>query len=329
MDKRGAGVSRHHAARVHPDQSGVVSRRQLLDLGLEPHDIRRRVRRRELTVIHRGVYVDHTGPPTWLQRAWAAVLFAWPAALCEEAVLRAEGIGARSDDGPIRIAIDESRRVTAPGGVELRRVLDLPSRARWHLSPPRLSVEDAVLQVAARQRRELDAVAVLADAVGSRRTTAARLRSELAGLPRLRRRAWMDDVLDDVATGVHSVLEHGYLTRVERAHALPRGRRQVRHAGLDGVRYRDVETDGLVVIELDGRLHHASTRQRDRDLDRDLEAAVDARLTVRLGWGQVFDRPCQTADRLAVLFGLRGWTGAARPCSAECALHHRSIRATP
>ena len=55
-------------------QHGVVSRAQALARGLAPHDLRRLVRRRELAVLHPGVYVDHTGEPTWLQQAWAAVL---------------------------------------------------------------------------------------------------------------------------------------------------------------------------------------------------------------------------------------------------------------
>lgn len=67
----------------------------------------------------------------------------------------------------------------------------------------------------------------------------------------------MTEVLEDVATGVYSVLEHRYLTRVERPHGLPTARRQrVVRAGR-GPAYRDVEypTIGLVV-ELDGRLGH-------------------------------------------------------------------------
>ena len=31
--------------------------------------------------LHPGVYVDHTGEPSWLQLAWASVLLCWPAAL--------------------------------------------------------------------------------------------------------------------------------------------------------------------------------------------------------------------------------------------------------
>ena len=44
---------------------------------------------RELVEVLRGVYVEHTGPPSWQQRAWAAVLRAWPAALADQSAWRA------------------------------------------------------------------------------------------------------------------------------------------------------------------------------------------------------------------------------------------------
>ena len=57
-------------------QNGVVSRAQVLACGEREHDIRRRLRRREWSVVLPGVYVDHTGPLTWEQRASAGVLHA-------------------------------------------------------------------------------------------------------------------------------------------------------------------------------------------------------------------------------------------------------------
>jgi hypothetical protein len=88
-----------------------------------------------------------------------------------------------------------------------------------------------------------------------------------------------------------------------------------------GLVLRDVVYDEFGVdLELDGRLFHASARQRDRDLDRDLDAAVLGHATVRLGWGQVFDRPCVTAGRLAVLLQRGGWTGSPRACGPGCPL---------
>ena len=68
-------------------QDGVISRRQVPAAGGDEPFIRRMVRRREWARAHRGVYVDHTGPVPESQRAWAAALALWPAALCHVSAL--------------------------------------------------------------------------------------------------------------------------------------------------------------------------------------------------------------------------------------------------
>lgn len=68
------------------------------------------------------------------------------------------------------------------------------------------------------------------------------------------------------------------------------------------------------MVELDGRADHTTTLDRDRDLARDLAVVRSGRVTIRLGWGQVFDRPCDTPHDLAQLLRARGWTGAAGAC---------------
>jgi hypothetical protein len=80
--------------------------------------------------------------------------------------------------------------------------------------------------------------------VQARRTNAARLETTLAARSRVRRWDWLARVLADVGAGTCSVLEHGYLERVERAHGLPRGARQVRDRISRGVVYRDVDYSG-------------------------------------------------------------------------------------
>jgi hypothetical protein len=176
------------------------------------------------------------------------------------------------------------------------------------------------VDVAARQVGEFEAIAVLADICHSRRTTAARVREAWSERPRLRRRAWIGEILDDVAEGTCSVLEHGYLTRIERAHDLPRGRRQAARKAGRGQEFRDVAyPEQQMIVELDSRLFHDTARARDVDLDRDLdEAALVGGLTVRLGWGQVFDRPCRTTQRLVLILRSRGWSGTPTRCGPTC-----------
>jgi hypothetical protein len=192
---------------------------------------------------------------------------------------------------------------------------------QWNRSPPRLRVEEAGIDVAAERDTDFGAIEVLSRLCQGRLTTPTRLLEALEGRARLRRRGWLSEVLNDIAEGTCSVLEHGYLHRVERAHGLPRARRQRPDRSSRGPIYRDaVYEEFNRYVELDGRLFHDSSVQRDLDLDRDLDASIEGRVTVRLGWGQVYDRPCRTAARLEWFFRSGGWAGAARECGPDCRL---------
>jgi len=301
-------------------QAGVVSRSQAL-AHLSPVELARAVRRGELVRVHPRVYVVHNGPLSWIERAWAAVLWAEPAALCGLSALRAahqRDLTAR-DEEPVHLMVARGRHLVVPPGVVVHRSAHIQQRLQDNLCPPRVRYEHTVLDLAEAATRDLDAIAVLADACGSRRTTATRLADALAERPWARRRGWLAAVLDDVSKGTSSVLEHGYLTRVERAHGLPEGRRQsaARKAGRS--MWRDVvyEEWGFLV-ELDGRLGHTSSQDRDNDLDRDLDAMVaEERPTARLGYRQVFGSGCRTAVQLAAVLNRLGWPGSATPCP-EC-----------
>ena len=296
-------------------QSGVLSRRQLTELGVRPHDLQRLIRRRDLARVHDGVFVDHTGRLTWLQRAWVGVQVAWPAALSHDSAIRAaDGPGrAGRDDSVIHLAVDRNRHLVVPAGYQLHRTAGFPERVRWNTSPPRIVVEHALIDVAAGATDDFRAIAALAAAVQARRTVPSRIRDALDTRSRVPRRDFLRGVLTDLHLGTCSVLEHGYLTRVERPHGLPVADRQVRDS-LNGPVYRDVVYDVGQLVELDGRMWHDNPRQRDADLDRDLDAAVAGLDSVRLGWGQVYGRPCATAWRVGRLLTARGWRGRPTAC---------------
>lgn len=303
-------------------QDGVVARRQLLDLGLRDSDIARRLRRRELARVHPGVFVNHTGDLTWRQRAWAAVLYYWPSALCGVSALQAHhGTGLDVvDDRPIHVAIDERRRQRRREGVRLHRVSRLSDRVQPNRMPPRVSVEHAVVDLASTAPDEAAAVAVLADACQSRRTTPARLAETLRGRRRTPRRRFLLTLLVDVATGAYSALEHRYLTRVERPHGLPTGSRQRRVTAGRTAAYRDVDYRRHgVVVELDGRLGHEEQVDRWADMDRDIDAVVCGDVTLRAGWRQTLS-PCRLAVAVGRLLVARGWRGRPVPCGPGCAV---------
>lgn len=280
---------------MHPDvervlhlQDGVISRRQTLDAGMQRHEIRKMLRRNEWARVHPGVYVNHTGPTSWPQRAWAVVLYAEPAALCVQSALCEDGT-------PIHVAVSRSRAMLVePPGVRIHHMSGLDERVLWNVGPSRMRYEEAALDVAATATSDTDAIAVLANACQSRHTTAPRLLRTLDGRTRIRRRRWLRAVLVDVADGTCSVLEHGYLNRVERAHGLPRATRQKRSTSSLAICYRDAEYGQRLVVELDGRS------------------------TVRLCYRQVFDRPCRTAAKIAQLMQRHGIKVNGRGCGPGC-----------
>jgi hypothetical protein len=293
-------------------QEGVISRSQALRSGCDRAELQRLLRRRELVRLFRGVYLDHTGEPTWVQRAWGAVLAFGPAALWGPSAL---DTGGRT----IHVAVDRKRSIAIRlPGVRVHYVTDLARRVRWAARPPRMNLAAATIDAAGIARDDLAALGVVARAVQQRQVTPAELLAELDLRGRTPKGAWIRSVLDDVAAGVCSVLEYGFRDRVLRRHGLPVGVLQQQDRLRSSVIYRDWVLDDLV-IELDGRLHHDSGAAREADFDRDLETAAGGRQTVRISYGQVFARGCLTADALVRVFGHHAISTARRhPCCPGC-----------
>jgi hypothetical protein len=329
--------------RLLEQQAGLISRRQVLSLGGDDALIAKQIRRREWARVHHGVFITHTGSPSWLQRAWAGLLFCWPAALSHESALKAYGVRTtqvdrgltsnvdwsttsawpRDTSARIHIAVGVTRRVVGPPNVRLHRVSDFATAVRANATPPRLNLEHSLLDVAASAHRESDAVALLADACQCRRTTPERLLQTLRTRTRLPRRKYLLAILADVATGAYSVLEHRYLTQVERPHGLPTGQRQRRVRSGRTVAHRDVEYLGLAtVIELDGNLGHLHLTDRWDDMTRDIASALSGDTTLRLGWRHV-ENSCRSAVAVASLLTAKGWTGTPRACSADCLVNRQ------
>jgi len=174
-------------------------------LGGRAFDIERKVRRREWARLLPGVYLNHTGEPTWNQRGWAGVLHFWPAALCAESALRAAngpGWRRRQDSESLRIAVAPDRKVAQVPGYRVGRLALFDESVQPNKGPPRVRIEEAAIDVAARARCDFDAIGVLADVCQSRRTTAARILEALSARKRVRRRGWLMEVMSDVAEGL-------------------------------------------------------------------------------------------------------------------------------
>lgn len=295
-------------------QDGVLTREQVLALGLSRAVLQRLCDQGTWHRMARGVVWTRTGDPTWPALARAGTLLGGDhARLGPEASGHVWRLRPEPTTVDVLVPYATPRTVTGPWRFVRERA---GCRSGSVGDPPRLTAVDTVLDLTA-HADDGEVVALVTRAVQQRLTTTDQLREGLAGRPRHSTRALLDSLLVDVANGVESGLELRYLRDVERAHGLPTGTRNQYRGGL---RYRsDVRYDDFaVLVELDGRLGHEGSG-RFRDYRRDNAFALQSLVTLRYGWYDVVDLPCHVAAQVAAVLHSRGWDGVPSRC-------HRCIR---
>lgn len=299
-------------------QRGVISRDQALELGFSPYSVRWRVRTGQWRRLHRGVYAAFTGEPPREAMLWAAVLRAGPSAvLSYHTAAELDGL-ITAGSTAIHVSVAGGRHPRPAPGLVLHRSERVRQARHPASAPPRTRIEETVLDLTQAAATLDDAFSWLARACGGRFTTPARLQAAMASRNRLRWRAELSSALAGIGDGVHSVLEHRCARDVERAHGLPRPERQARVRRGARTEYRDAlyRRYGLAV-ETDGRLAHAG-EARWRDIRRDNAAAADGIITLRYGWQDITQRPCDVAAEIATVLRRRGWKGTLRRCGPHC-----------
>jgi hypothetical protein len=273
-----------------------------------------------LSPVVRGVYGIGTAAPTFDGLAWAGCLVGGEGS-------RVGGLAAARLVG-LNDEVPETVTVVLPNGRRAGR--DDP---RWEFvrerpgvragsgrgSPPRLSVEDTVLDLCDQCDRE-DVVGWVAAAVQRGLTTPKRLRRRMDGRDRVRHRRLVLSLINDVEVGAESPIEIAYLNDVERAHGLLCGDRQRRPVGSTYV--TDVKYDPYaLLVELDGKLGHLG-KSRFRDMKRDNAHVLLGRPTLRFGHADVLTSPCEVAIQVADMLIRCGWGGLPTPCR-RCARSRR------
>jgi hypothetical protein len=298
-------------------QAGAVSRRQLLDAGLNTKLIAHRLKRGRWQTLHRGVYAVFSGPPSRDTLLWAAVLRAGDGAVLSHQTAAELHELIDSPSEAIYVTVPATRRVTTPG-IVVRTSSRIDEATHPSRQPPRTTVEETVLDLAELARTFDDACGWITRACSRRLTTEKRLHAAMTGRKKMRWRTKLNDVLTAAGEGIHSVLEYRYLRDVERAHGLPRSLHQVQVV-IDGKAiYRDAYYEKYqVAVELDGRLAHPD-EERWRDSRRDNTAHALGIQTCRYGWRDVVGHPCETAQLHAQVLKRHGWLGQPRPCSRDC-----------
>ena len=229
------------------------------------------------TRVGEGVAVTHSGTPSRDQFRWAAIVHAGRgAALDGDAALQLLGVR-RLHAVRYDVSVPPTRTVAA---VDADGLSMKPHRTkhvtRWTSvvhGLPTVRIDLATLHAAAWAPSDREAELRLCLVVQQRKTTAPNLRSVLQKQPRLRRRALLLEVLDDVELGAHANSELDFL-RFCRSHGLPLPDELQVAVRADGTRYLDARyRRQRVVIEVDGA-HHMWVEQWDADALRSLEVLV-------------------------------------------------------
>jgi hypothetical protein len=295
--------------RMAAAQAGVLTREQAMTLGLGRHCIARLLQSGRWQRLAGGLYCTETSEPRWLALAWGGVLLGGSSArLGGAAAAHLAGLLPAAPSGIDVLLTHERIRVDRPPwrfqrerpGVRLGSVG----------APPRLRIEDAVLDLCA-GATEREVISLVSTAVQKRLTTPARVRERLVARRPVGHRALLLALLADVAKGAETPLELAYLRSVERPHGLPKGERQQHNRTGDwlDVLYRDFRT----IVELDGRLGHEGSG-RFRDYRRDNRALLAGEVTLRFGWSDVQTNRCGVAMQVREVLRQRGWVGSLSRC---------------
>jgi hypothetical protein len=189
-------------------QFAVVSRGQLLTLGMTDDAMRYRVRRGgPWQVLLPGVYLGVSGTPNLPQKEMAALLYAGPRSLITGPVaLLHHGMRGGPDLDTIDVLVPAVQQRGSTGFVRLRRTSRMPrkiaSSGPVRLTPVARAVADTAWQLTSLR----DVRAVVAEAVQLGRCTVSQLARELRDGP-VRGSAMFRTVLSEVAEGIRSTTE--------------------------------------------------------------------------------------------------------------------------
>lgn len=292
-------------ARLAAANDLVVSREQLLGIGLTDHQIKGFLKKGLWQQLQRGVYLLSAARPTWRQRARAAFL----AAGRDSALAAASGLlwwgldGA--PEGTIELIVPRTDGPT-PRGVKVHRpTREVKVRVRDGVRVT--GIEDTVLDFAAcgdRRRVEL----AVESALLSRRTTERRIWRHIAtnSRPGVRGVALLRHVMAHRPKGKpgRSYLELEVLDLI-RASDLPVPTRNVDVIDADGKK-REIDlcyVEQMGAIAADGKAFHSTATQTKADRKRQAALEAVGFRFVRFTWADVFDRPDWALEQIRGLLG--------------------------
>ena len=287
-------------------QSGILARRQLLDLGIDSDRVRNQLAAGRWATRSPTVISCFTGPMTPAQLQWVGVLTpSQEGVVGGLSALAAAGLRGWERE-TVCVLVSSDAHLPGPlvgvDYVRSRRRLDGHTSARG--GPPRLRVEPAALLHASICASEREAQGLLAAVVQQRLTTAARLVDALTALQRLRRAPLIRRLLLDLDEGAHSLAEVD-VNRMCDDFGLARPTRQTPRVDRGGRRrWTDCEwqlPDGrTLVLEVDGA-HHMAVGQWEDDLRRRRRLVSPELLIIDCSARELRDEPHAVAHDLIAL----------------------------
>jgi hypothetical protein len=189
-------------------QLAVVSRPQLLALGLTDKAMRHRLRPGgPWQVLLPGIYLGTNGAPTLIQKEMAALLHAGPGSVITgPTALFHHGIRAAADLDIVDVLIPADRQRRSTAFTRLYRTARMPEQTAFS-GPVRLALAPRAVADTVRELNSVrDVRAVTAEAVQLGRCTISQLASELSMGP-IRGSAIFRLALGEVAEGIRSTVE--------------------------------------------------------------------------------------------------------------------------
>jgi very-short-patch-repair endonuclease len=259
-------------------QQGVISREQLLGLGLTPAAIRHRIAKGRLHPVGRGVYV--VGRPELTQHGrWMAALIATgpEAVLSHRSAAALWGI-AKQKGNAIHVSVPAHLRRSSSRGITVHRRAELI--ATTHRGIPVTTPIDTLIDLASETAaREVEAAVNEADKLDLVDPETLREAIEPIRRPGT---AQLKAVLDQY-TPTDSALEREFLRIVRRA-GLPK---PLTREKVNGHRVDFFWPDLNLVVETDGLRYHRTPAQQAHDRVRDQDHFVAGLRSLRFTRAQV------------------------------------------
>jgi len=269
------------AVALAAQQGGVISRPQLLGLGVSRGQIRANIAGHRWKKVRSQAVAIHTGELTPLGGQWAAVLEAGPRAVLDgTSSLIASGLRSY-DEESLRISVPRNARRRRGKGLNIHQTRRYRTTDHATSGAPRTQPHVAAVHGALWAKSDKQAVLILTMAVQQGLTTADRLGVAALRVKRDKRRLLIQMTILDILDGVRSISEHEF-AHACRERGIPEPTRQVLRRTRDGRYFFDVYWDEWgVVVEIDG-IQHGWVQNAVSDALRQNDATLTDALVLRL-----------------------------------------------